>query len=146
LTDSGRAIYTLGTSNRTLEEFLGLLEEFGLELVCDVRSFPTSERFPHFRRDRLEAELEKAGFRYAWMGKELGGYRRGGYEAYMGTEDFKKGLKRLEEMARERRTAVVCAERFPWRCHRRFISAALLERGWEVVHVLDRGRVWSPPR
>ncbi|MEJ5186511.1 MAG: DUF488 domain-containing protein [Candidatus Geothermincolales bacterium] len=137
-------IYTLGTGSRTLEEFLRLLKEFRVELVCDVRSFPTSRRFPHFRKENLEAGLKEAGFDYVWLGRELGGYRKGGYLAYMATEGFRLGLERLEEVARRSRTAVVCAERFPWRCHRRFISAALQDRGWKVIHVVEVDRTWVP--
>jgi uncharacterized protein (DUF488 family) len=35
-------IYTLGTSNRTLEEFLEILKEYKIEAVVDVRHWPTS--------------------------------------------------------------------------------------------------------
>lgn len=137
-------IYTLGTGSRTLEEFLRILREFRVELVCDVRSFPTSRRFPHFQKENLEARLKEAGFDYVWLGRELGGYRKGGYLAYMATEGFRSGLERLEELARRSRTAVVCAERFPWRCHRRFISAALQDRGWRVIHIVEVDRTWVP--
>lgn len=136
-------IYTLGTGSRTLEEFLELLRETGVEQVCDVRSFPTSSRFPHFARESLESALAARGFGYVWLGNELGGYRKGGYLAYMKTEDFGAGLEELERLAAERVTALVCAERLPWRCHRRFISEALRERGWKVIHLIDKGRVWT---
>jgi uncharacterized protein (DUF488 family) len=45
-------IHTLGTSNRSPEEFIGLLRAYGIEMVADVRSFPAS-RFPQFRREVL---------------------------------------------------------------------------------------------
>jgi len=52
------------------------------------------------------------------------------------------GVKKLEKVAWERRAAIVCAERFPWRCHRRFISLELEKQGWQVIHIIDQGRDW----
>lgn len=46
------AIYSLGTSNRTPSEFLDLLRSHDVELVVDVRRFPSS-RFEHFKREEL---------------------------------------------------------------------------------------------
>ena len=37
------------------------------------------------------------------------------------------------------RTAVMCAEAVPWRCHRNLLSDELLRRGCEVVHIIGRG-------
>jgi len=128
-------IYTLGTSTRSLEEFISVLRENGIEVAVDVRRFPRS-RFPHFEGEALAHELPKEGIEYVWMGKELGGYRKGGYPAYMETQAFQEGLRRLEDMATKKRVAIFCAERIPWRCHRRFISRRLEERGWEVVHLI----------
>jgi hypothetical protein len=49
---------------------------------------------------------------------------------------------RLERIARERKMAFICAERLPWRCHRRFIARELEKRGWQVIHIIDKGRDW----
>jgi uncharacterized protein (DUF488 family) len=38
------------------------------------------------------------------------------------------------------RTAVMCAEAVPWRCHRNLLSDDLVRRGVEVVHILGRGQ------
>jgi len=139
----GEVIYSLGTSNRTPGEFLDLLRSLDVELVVDVRRFPSS-RFQHFKREELVMLLEGEGFGYIYLGQELGGYRSGGYQSYLSTGEFKRGLERLEELARERRVAFLCAERFPWRCHRRFIGRELEREGWQVVHVIDENRSWVP--
>jgi len=138
-----RVVYTLGTSTRSLEEFIALLRHLGVEVVVDVRRFPTS-RFEHFKKEELARSLPEAGIDYCHMGGELGGYRRGGYQAFLASEEFKQGLEKLEEIAKERKTAIVCAERLPWRCHRRFIGGELERRGWQVIHVIDERRNWSP--
>lgn len=139
----GEAIYSLGTSTRTPSEFLNLLRSFDVEMVVDVRRFPRS-RFQHFEREELARLLEAGGFDYVYLGQELGGYRSGGYQSYLGTEEFKQGLERLEQLAKERRLAVVCAERLPWRCHRRFIGWELERDGWQVIHIIDEKRSWRP--
>lgn len=139
-----RKIFTLGTSTRTREEFLDVLAAWGIRRVCDVRSFPSSRRFPHFSRETLSASLEDNGIEYLWMGELLGGYRKGGYQAHMETAEFREGIEALERAAAESPTAVVCAELLPWKCHRRFIASVLESRGWEVVHILDTHRSWKP--
>jgi len=140
---SGEVIYTLGTSDRTPEEFLGLLESLGVEAVVDVRRFPTS-RFDHFKRDELSRLLQVRGLSYIYLGQELGGYRSRGYQAYLETEEFKHGLKRVEELARGRMVVILCAERLPWRCHRRFIGRELERDGFRVDHIIDEKRRWVP--
>jgi len=138
---SGEVIYTLGTSDRTPDEFLGLLESLGIEAVVDVRRFPTS-RFDHFKRDELSRLLEGRGFSYIYLGQELGGYRSQGYRAYLETEEFRHGLERVEELARGRMVVILCAERLPWRCHRRFIGQELERDGFRVEHIIDEKRGW----
>ena len=141
---AGKVVYTLGTSTRTMEEFLGLLALRGIARICDVRSFPTSRRYPHFSREAFATSLKEAGYDYRWVGESLGGYRKGGYEAHMRSREFEEGMEELERLAGEVPTAVVCAELLPWRCHRRHIAAALQQRGWRVVHVIDAEREWVP--
>jgi uncharacterized protein (DUF488 family) len=131
-----KKIYTIGTSNRNLGDFHEIVRSFGIELLVDVRRFPTS-RFKHFTRENLEVFSQEQNIGYIWLG-ELGGYRSGGYEEFMRSGDFRHALSRLESMARDRITAFFCAERFPSRCHRRFIAQRLEQRGWEVVHITGR--------
>ncbi len=140
--DVNRLVYTLGTSTRSAREFLELLSGRGVETVADVRRFPSS-RFEHFCRENLSPLLEENGIGYVYMGDELGGYRKGGYRRFTGTPEFRSGLEGLEWVAADKRTAIVCAERLPWRCHRRFIALELEKRGWEVVHVIDENRDWK---
>lgn len=139
----GSMLYTLGTSNRTPAEFLALLGALGADVVVDVRRFPRS-RHRHFNQDELALLLERGGFEYLYLGDELGGYRRGGYQAFVATHEFRRGLRRIEDLARERTAVLVCAERLPWRCHRRFIGRELQRDGFTVTHIIDEGRSWQP--
>ncbi|MGE5252595.1 MAG: DUF488 family protein [Planctomycetaceae bacterium] len=139
---AGKSIFTLGTSNRTWEEFIRLLRAHRIEMVIDVRSFPTS-KFAHFKRGVMNLALAEAAFGYHFLGRELGGFRKGGYEAYTQTLPYLAGMELLERMASRCRAAILCAERLPWRCHRRFIGRSLQERGWKVTHIIDEERVWE---
>lgn len=136
-------IYTLGTSTHSKEEFLELLKHYHIETVVDVRRFPKS-RFEHFNKDNLARILKEEGINYVYLGKELGGFRKGGYLSYTKTIPYQEGIMRLEKIGRESITAFICAERFPWKCHRRFIASSLEERGWQMMHIIEKDRVWRP--
>lgn len=138
-----KKIYTLGTGLRSLEDFIEIISSYSIEAVIDVRSFPTS-KLEHFRKENLESLLKQDAFEYHSLGKELGGFRKGGYENYTRTDEFKIGINKLEAIASEKTSVIICAERFPWKCHRRFIARALHKREWEVVHIIDKGKVWIP--
>jgi uncharacterized protein (DUF488 family) len=47
----------------------------------------------------------------------------------------------LTAIARTSRTAIMCAEALPWRCHRRLIADQFVARGWRVLDILGRGKV-----
>ena len=144
--EGSKLIYTLGTSTHSREEFIELLSSYSVAAVVDVRRFPSS-RFEHFRREKLTSYLSEAGIDYVYMGEELGGYRRGGYQNFTATFEFQTGLKRLEEIAQKGMVAIICAERFPWRCHRRFIALELEKHGWQVNHIIDKRKsLGAPPR
>jgi len=139
-----RTIYTLGTSTRSIDDFFEILELYGIEGIADVRRFPASRRYPHFSRPNLESVAQQKDLAYFWLGDLLGGYRKGGYAAYQREEAYLRGLEVLETIAGRARTVVLCAERFPWKCHRLQISRSLEERGWEVIHLIEKDRIWHP--
>ena len=130
-------VWTIGHSNRTIEKFLDLLEGYGIGVLADIRSFPTS-KVEHFKREEMEQWLPKHGIEYVWLGRELGGYRRGGYEAHMKTKLFRDGVKKLLELAKQKRVCVMCMEKNPKYCHRRFLTAHLEGKGVVVIHILER--------
>lgn len=138
-----KMIYTLGTDLRSREDFIEILLAFDIKIFIDVRSFPRSKN-PVFRRENLEELLHDNGIEYHFLGRELGGLRKGGYTAYIITEEFMKGIDKLEASAGDRTSVIVCAERFPWKCHRKWISRELHKRGWLVEHIIDKGKVWIP--
>ncbi|MEM1588921.1 MAG: DUF488 domain-containing protein [Candidatus Bathyarchaeia archaeon] len=132
-------IWTIGHSNRSINTFLELLREHEIQVLVDVRSFPTS-KIEHFKRENMEKWLPENGIEYVWLGRELGGYRKGGYEKHMRTKLFREGIKKLLEIAAQRRTCVMCMEPNPKYCHRRFIAAHLERRGVKVIHIIAKGQ------
>jgi uncharacterized protein (DUF488 family) len=136
-------VYTIGTSTRSIEEFISILKKFDLEAVVDVRRFPVS-RLKHFGKDQLAVELERSGITYFYLGNLLGGFRDQGYGRHTQSSEFERGIRRLKEIASEHKTALACAERVPWKCHRKFIASRLKRDGWRVIHILDREQIWEP--
>lgn len=144
-------IWTVGHSNKSLDAFLANLAAHGVSRVADVRRHPGSRRWPHFSADALAESLPAAGIDYVGM-PELGGRRKPrpdsphtawrveafrGYADYMDTPEFRAALEKLEDLARARPTAILCAEALPWQCHRSLIGDALIARGWEVREILS---------
>jgi uncharacterized protein (DUF488 family) len=138
-------IYTLGTSNRKIEEFLEILKEYKIEVVIDVRRWPTSKLFPHFKKENLEKFLAENDIEYFHFEK-LGGFREGGYEDYLKTKDFKEALKELIKIAKKKKLVVICAEKFPWKCHRAFIARELENKNFKIIHIIEKGRIWNPKK
>jgi uncharacterized protein (DUF488 family) len=142
-------IYTVGHSTREADELLALLETADVELVADVRRFPSSRRHPQFNSTQMEKWLNDAGLGYIHL-PNLGGRREPvpgsvnagwherafqGYADHMATPEFKAALADLETKARGATTAIMCAESVWWRCHRRLVADALVVRGWRVEHL-----------
>ncbi len=152
MSDAELTIWTIGHSSRTLDEFLELLTVNAIEALADVRRFPGSRKYPHFNPDALCAALQGVGIEYVPL-PELGGRRRPrpdshntawrnesfrGYADYMETAAFHTGIERLLELARRKRTVIMCSEAVWWRCHRSLIADYLQSIGVCVRHILSR--------
>lgn len=149
--------FSIGHSNRTIEEFTGMLAAAAVELLVDVRSFPMSRSNPIFNIDRLPDELAPAGIGYRHL-RALGGRRsrQAGVDAtvnamwrvqsfhnyadYALGAEFAAAFAELVELGRERRLAIMCSEAVWWRCHRRIIVDYLLASGHAVHHLMGPGQ------
>ena len=153
-------IWTIGHSTRHIDDFISLLEQNEIKLIADVRMFPGSKRYPQFGREALARSLGESDIRYGHF-PELGGRRKAksdsqntawrneafrGYADYIETEDFRKGIARLLNLADQfGPTAIMCAEAVWWRCHRSLISDYLKARGIEVMHILNASKTAPHP-
>jgi uncharacterized protein (DUF488 family) len=147
-------VLTIGHSNRTWKEFLELLRAHRVKRVIDVRSIPRSRHNPQFNRAILSKKLRAARIGYVHL-RKLGGLRHArrdspnmgwrnasfrGFADFMQTADFEAGLRRLMKLAGQKRSAVMCAEAVPWRCHRSLIADALTIRGIQVDDIMSKKR------
>jgi uncharacterized protein (DUF488 family) len=161
-----KAIYTIGHSTRSLEEFLALLKAHGISHLADIRTVPRSRRHPHFAGEALSRSLEDAGIVYRHF-PGLGGLRKPransanvawrhegfrGYADYMETAEFAaaldelvsfgpgpggRGVPRVPRGGGAPRVVIMCAEAVFWRCHRQLVADALVARGVDVLHIVS---------
>ena len=120
--------------------------------LVDVRSFPSSRKFPQWNQSAIEEALP-ADIGYRWI-RGLGGRRHTpagvaspngawrvkafrDYADYMATAEFSSGLAELVRVANESVPAIMCSEALPWRCHRRLITDALIVAEVEVFDIMS---------
>ena len=150
-------ILTIGHSTRSFEQLASLLEEFRVETVADIRRYPGSRKFPHFNGPGLRELLKARNIEYVWL-EGLGGRRHKttseqspntglqnlgfrNYADYMATDDFRAAVEELLSTAGMSQTAVMCAEKLYWKCHRRLLSDYLTAHGASVEHIVEAGRL-----
>lgn len=149
-------IATIGHSNQSLEEFLDLLKEHGIERVMDVRKLPGSNKYPHFNADTLSGVLREQGITMVRV-EALTGRRPvskvipfevnawwqvrsfHNYADHAMSEEFRQALAELQELGSKHATVLMCSEAVWWRCHRRIITDHLLAHGVKVLHILGQG-------
>lgn len=159
MVEGSLTIWTIGHSTRSSDEFNQILKAHKISNLVDVRSFPGSRRYPQFNKNTLSASLSQAGLEYQHL-PSLGGRRQPlrdsnntawknpafrAYADHMESGEFKQGIKVLLELARQGRTAVMCAEAVWWRCHRSLIADYLKASEIKVVHIIDARKTEEHP-
>ena len=141
---------TIGHSNHSIEVWLALVRQHGIEVVVDTRSSPYSKYAFQFDREQIQRSLEELGVRYLFLGEELGGrpanpayYDATGrvvYSLLRKDSAFQAAIVRLEKGMERFRIALLCGEEDPAHCHRRLlIGRVLQERGHEMTHIRGDG-------
>ncbi|WP_077799716.1 DUF488 family protein [Streptomyces sp. JHA26] len=145
-------ICTVGHSTRDFDEMLTMLRNNEVTHLVDVRSFPSSRKFPQWNESAI-VEALPPDIAYRWI-PQLGGRRHTpagvpsengawrvkafrDYADHMASDAFQEGLDELLGLAAQGRPAIMCSEAVPWRCHRRLITDALIVAGVEVVHIMS---------
>jgi uncharacterized protein (DUF488 family) len=146
-----KTVFTVGHSTLPIERFAAVLHAYGIERLADVRTVPRSRHNPQFNSEELAHALKQENIDYGPL-QALGGLRHPrkdsintgwrnkgfrGYADYMQTQAFQDGLQALIAMSHEKRTAIMCAEAVPWRCHRSLVADALGVRGIPVIEILS---------
>jgi uncharacterized protein (DUF488 family) len=151
-------LYSIGHSNRRLDDFLAVLVDAGIKCVVDVRTFPRSRTNPQFNIEDLPTSLAEAGIRYEYLA-DLGGRRRKSkdiapevngfwkvssfhnYADYARSKAFQSSFLELLGLCERQRCAMMCSEVLWWRCHRRIITDYAIAAGREVRHIFDVGHM-----
>jgi len=148
-----KALFTIGHSNRSIDEFVVLLKQHQITALADVRSHPYSRYLPHFSQKSIERSLQDAGITYVFLGRELGARSpnpdcyisgKASYQKIAQTEEFKTGLERLDRGAEQYRISLMCAEQDPMTCHRAILICQYLSSEiWSIQHILKDGTLES---
>ena len=142
-----RTLYTIGYEGKTLDEFLGELQEAKVELLIDVRAVAASRR-PGFSKTALSGALAQRGIDYLHL-RPLGTPAAGRQAARAGrtaemraiyadqleTPEAELAMVRALAEAGGRRAALLCFEREAGGCHRSMLAERMLDR--EPFDVVD---------
>jgi len=145
-------IFTVGHSNKQMEEIISWLKKNNIEVLADVRSIPYSQHVPQTNREAMQLALKNANIKYVFMGDQLGGrpadvdvkgnFGNYDYSELASTNRFREGLKNLLKGAEEYALCILCSEEDPVKCHRGLlISRELAKLGIEVRHLRHDGSI-----
>lgn len=151
-TSAALQVFTIGHSTRDLDEVVAMLRANDVSVLVDVRSFPSSRKFPQWNQEAIQQALP-ADIAYRWI-RDLGGRRHTpagvaspngawrvkafrDYADYMASAEFAAGLADLLRVALVSVPAIMCSEAVPWRCHRRLVTDALIVAGVDVFDIMS---------
>jgi uncharacterized protein (DUF488 family) len=156
------SIFTIGHSNVLASRIIGLLQDYKVQVLVDVRSSPYSQYAVQFNRESFKKTLEDSSIEYRFAGDYLGGRPKDptcykdkalpdgkadylhlvDYPTVMTKDWFQKGIDRLLEIASEKRTVIMCSEENPANCHRHhLIGKFLMQQGISVLHIRGDGLI-----
>jgi uncharacterized protein (DUF488 family) len=146
-------VYTIGHSTHSTQKFLELLGMHDISAIADVRSRPYSRFNPQFNRENLSAHMKLSGVAYVFLGSELGARAKDSrcyvngkvqYDLLAKTDGFQDGLRRIAKGARQKRIALMCAEKDPLTCHRAILVCRHLAHiGIGAQHIREDGQLES---
>lgn len=143
-------LYSIGHSNKSVEELIRELRLYDIQYLIDVRSVPYSKYHPQFNREQLKAAINNTGdILYGYMGDVIGGLpNRLEYDDCYTNDKVDYGkikfmpffINGIERLVRANEqgyaTCVMCSEGDPRMCHRsKLIGEALRERGIILQHI-----------
>lgn len=148
-------IFTIGHSTHPIEYLIDLFKKHGVNCVIDVRTVASSSYNPQYNQYPMQLKLKEAGIQYLHFAEEFGARRldpdlwdedgKVSFEKVRSTWAFKHGVERLwQGIQKGFLPALLCSEAEPLECHRfSMICPALIEDGFEVLHILKDGALMS---
>ncbi|HZH87902.1 MAG TPA: DUF488 domain-containing protein [Chitinophagaceae bacterium] len=152
-------IWTIGHSTHDIDVLIEMLKAFKIEIVLDVRRFPSSRKFPHFNKETFRNALQDQNIGYLHL-EGIGGRRKiivksknvawrnpsfRAYADHMETAEFKESFEELKNIARKQSAAILCSEAVWWRCPRSLLSDLLKINGWKVIHIMNAKKETEHP-
>ena len=128
---------TIGYEGVTLDEFLAVLQDAGIQRLLDVRELPLSRR-KGFSKTALAAALSEAGIEYVHL-RGLGDPKEGRdaarsgdmahfrrvFGAHMRTQRAQADLAVATDLVKGGGTCLMCFERDHAGCHRSIVADAI---------------------
>ena len=150
-------VFTIGHSTHTIIDFIKLLKQYSIPLVCDVRSQPYSKYNSQFNKDSVKKTLLGSRMEYLFLGEELGGRSKntscyndkGKLQYHLLAQEplFKKGLEKIIEEVKKRSIVLMCSEGDPLKCHRTILVCRQLQKLHflknNIQHILSDGSLQS---
>jgi uncharacterized protein (DUF488 family) len=156
-------LYTIGHNAHPIDKFISLLKQCRIQLLIDVRSVPASRWHPQYNKKALKKVLEENQIRYEFVGQQLGGRpkdktcyepeapgefvsgpSRANFIEIMKRAWFVNGIGELVKKLSNERTAIMCSEEVPQRCHRHGLIAKYLREVYpniDVHHIRGIGTI-----
>lgn len=142
-------IYTIGYGQRTITNFIRILQQHDIRYLVDVRTAPYSRYQPDFTKDKLHQALSDHDIRYLFLGKELGGmpaddtcYSGGkvDYDLVKTRAFYQAGLARIQKaFDQQQRVVLMCSEGKPESCHRtKLIGESLTALDIPILHIDEK--------
>jgi len=152
-------LFTIGFTQKTAEQFLGLLQDAGVQRVIDIRENRVGQLSGFAKYPDIAFFLDRLlGIKYVY--EPLLAPSPEIRQAYKTTRDWQQYeasfrelmeqrtiLEKMELAQFEGRVALLCSEPGPERCHRRLVAEMLASHGsalgheWEVQHLV----ITKPP-
>ena len=154
-------LYSIGYSNKQIDEFINLLKKHNIHCIIDVRSTPFSSQFPDYNQNNLEKALNNNGIYYRSYKDEFGA-RRIEKEAYgekklyddrdidvvifknvYELDIFKKGYRKIVDSLKQNfNMCFLCSEKYPYDCHRAImVSEYFYSNGYMIAHIVDSNTI-----
>jgi uncharacterized protein (DUF488 family) len=144
-------LYTIGFTQKSAQEFFGLLKQNKVECLVDIRLKPSGQLSGFAKQDDLPFFLNELAGGCAYLHLPLLAPTKEILEDYHRDRDWLAYEKRFEKLMDERgipdsldrgifetkRCCLLCSESTPEKCHRRLVAERLASH-WgniEVVHL-----------
>lgn len=122
--------YTIGYGGlSTVADLQQIVEQTGITKIIDVRSKPNTRRFSRKLLQQTFGDMYSSRI-------DMGGleFEVSQYDTWL--RQAAGGLSDLQELAKNGKVLVMCAEKNPDTCHRKyFVGKWLEERGYRVKHL-----------